>query len=396
MRPRHVTWSARALLAGGAPGFRVLGLGWFHLAAFDLAASLRAHPVAAPPPRVHLLATTGLLFATVPAQLLLRCSPLSLHSIPCRCSCRRDLSCRLVAGVAPLLHACLHACCGGAVSVLVACHVSAASLLPPLLCLALAASCLRHSRCMPSVCMLPCVHVARGSFAEPGAMRALRACPHPTEFSTLHVFACVAPCVHLLAPMSTRAYNWLGCRTRATAEARSRHLTCQARASLSQFDVQNGLECGTCCAPVSIRAHLHAPAAPCAQLLAPARTRGCSWLGCSASKRWGRETAALHLPGHRQRWEQRSPRLSNDSAALAAQAPRFITSCALRELVRAADARNRLECGTCCAPTSTCAHVSARVAPCAQLLAPTRTRGCSWLGCGTGSAAAAPSRRFTS
>jgi hypothetical protein len=51
--------------------------------------------------------------------------------------------------------------------------------------------------------------------------------------------------------------------------------------------------------------------APGAHLLAPVRTRGCSWLGCGASTDVaGSASAALHLPGCRQRCEHRSLRLA--------------------------------------------------------------------------------------
>jgi hypothetical protein len=159
--------------------------------------------------------------------------------------------------------------------------------------------------------------------------------------------------------------------------------------------VRNRLECGTCCAPVSTCGHVCARVAPCAHLLAPVRTRGCSWLGCSprsdAAARPRRFTCnAVSCSAASDRQASR-----HDAATRAEQAPCVITSRVLRQLVRSADVRNRVECGTCCAPVSTCGHVSARVAPGAHLHAPVRTRGCGWLGCGTRSAAAAPSQRFT-
>ncbi len=147
--------------------------------------------------------------------------------------------------------------------------------------------------------------------------------------------------------------------------------------------------------PVSTCAHVCARVAPCAHMVAPARTRACSWLDCGPSSAAAGDrvsSPARPSPVFRPTPLRLATRLSN---------ARNNASAALYNQLRAAPARsqcnvhNRLECGTCCAPVSTCGHVSARVAPGAHLLAPVRTRGCSWLGCGMRSNAAAPLRRFT-
>ncbi len=75
----------------------------------------------------------------------------------------------------------------------------------------------------------------------------------------------------------------------------------------SHCDVQNRLECSTCCAPVSTCGRESAHVAPCAHPLAPVRTRGCSWRVLQSAQRCRSAVVALHLPGRRRRTERRCP-----------------------------------------------------------------------------------------
>jgi hypothetical protein len=96
------------------------------------------------------------------------------------------------------------------------------------------------------------------------------------------------------------------------------------------------LECGTCGAPVSSRAHVHAPVAPCAHLLARTRTRGCSWLGCGTRAEAAAQPLRFTCEAVVNVTSSVRPAPRHDPATTADRVQRFITSTALQQLVRTA------------------------------------------------------------
>ncbi len=197
-------------------------------------------------------------------------------------------------------------------------------------------------------------------------------------FAALHITrpTCRQRCKYCSPRLTTRLSSARrGCTTRYNK-------LCAAPARSTAVYVRRGTASGMQHHLLSTREHPCAPVRTRGILCAPARAVAHAWLQLAwlwHARRCGSAIAALHLPGRRRCCKQRSPLL----ATRVGDARGASSTCYNQRPAAAArshcDVRNRLECGTCCAPVSTCGHVCARVAPCAQLLAPVRTRGCSWL-----------------